>query len=75
VVGVRIYHAPMSASAGWIEIGDRFYVRRYAFYDQNIGLVLGHGAALVIDTRSTYGQARDPRGRALGDAGPRHGGV
>ncbi len=59
MVGVRIYHAPMSASAGWIEIGDRFYVRRYAFYDQNIGLVLGHGAALVIDTRSTYGQARE----------------
>ena len=49
----------MGVSNGWVEIGDRFLVRRYAFYDQNIGLVLGRGAALVIDTRSTYGQARE----------------
>ena len=34
------------------EIGDRVFVRRYAFYDQNIGVVLGDGEALVIDTRS-----------------------
>ena len=34
-------------------------MRRYAFYDQNIGVVLGDGEALVIDTRSTYGQARE----------------
>lgn len=49
----------MGVHDGWVEIGDRFFVRRYAFYDQNIGLVLGEGAALVIDTRSTYGQARE----------------
>ncbi len=49
----------MGVHDGWVEIGDRFWVRRYAFYDQNIGLVLGDGAALVIDTRSTYGQARE----------------
>ncbi|CAN5536901.1 MBL fold metallo-hydrolase [soil metagenome] len=49
----------MGVSDGWVEIGDRFLVRRYAFYDQNIGLVLGRGEALVIDTRSTYGQARE----------------
>ena len=49
----------MGVADGWVEIGDRFFVRRYAFYDQNIGLVLGDGAALVIDTRSTYGQARE----------------
>jgi glyoxylase-like metal-dependent hydrolase (beta-lactamase superfamily II) len=49
----------MGVQDGWVEIGDRFFVRRYAFYDQNIGLVLGDGAALVIDTRSTYGQARE----------------
>ena len=49
----------MGVTEGWVEIGDRVFVRRYAFYDQNIGLVLGRDAALVIDTRSTYGQARD----------------
>ncbi len=49
----------MGVDDGWVEIGDRFFVRRYAFYDQNIGLVLGDGAALVIDTRSTYAQARE----------------
>lgn len=49
----------MGVADGWVEIGDRFFVRRYAFYDQNIGVVLGGGEALVIDTRSTYGQARE----------------
>ena len=43
----------------WTEIGDRVFVRRYAFYDQNIGVVLGDGAALVIDTRSTHAQAQE----------------
>ena len=45
--------------ATWTEIGDRVFVRRYAFYDQNIGVVLGDGAALVIDTRSTHVQGRE----------------
>jgi glyoxylase-like metal-dependent hydrolase (beta-lactamase superfamily II) len=45
--------------AGWTEIGDRVFVRRYAFYDQNIGVVLGRDAALVVDTRTTYPQARE----------------
>jgi glyoxylase-like metal-dependent hydrolase (beta-lactamase superfamily II) len=49
----------MDVSNGWVEIGDRVFVRRYAFYDQNIGLVLGRAEALVIDTRSTYAQARE----------------
>jgi glyoxylase-like metal-dependent hydrolase (beta-lactamase superfamily II) len=44
---------------GWVEIGDRVFVRRYAFYDQNIGVVLGDGEALVIDTRSTHVQGRE----------------
>jgi len=35
------------------------FVRRYAFFDQNIGVVLGSSEALVIDTRSTYAQARE----------------
>jgi len=49
----------MGVDDGWVEIGDRFFVRRYAFYDQNIGLVLGSGEALVIDTRSTHAQGRE----------------
>ena len=52
----RRYHALMST---WTEIGDRVFVRRYAFYNQNIGVVLGDGAALVIDTRSTHAQGRE----------------
>ena len=49
----------MGVGDGWVEIGDRVFVRRYAFYDQNIGVVLGGGEALVIDTRSTHVQARE----------------
>jgi glyoxylase-like metal-dependent hydrolase (beta-lactamase superfamily II) len=43
----------------WTEIGDRVFVRRYAFYDQNIGVVLGGSDVLVVDTRSTHVQARE----------------
>jgi glyoxylase-like metal-dependent hydrolase (beta-lactamase superfamily II) len=50
------YHATVST---WVEIGDRVFVRRYEFYDQNIGVVLGDAAVLVIDTRSTHVQARE----------------
>jgi glyoxylase-like metal-dependent hydrolase (beta-lactamase superfamily II) len=49
----------MGVADGWVEIGDRVFVRRYAFFDQNIGVILGRGEALVVDTRSTYGQARE----------------
>ena len=49
----------MAAPSRWTEIGDRIFVRRYAFYDQNIGAVLGRDAVLVIDTRTTYPQARE----------------
>jgi glyoxylase-like metal-dependent hydrolase (beta-lactamase superfamily II) len=49
----------VGVKAGWVEIGDRVFVRRYAFYDQNIGVVLGDGAALVVDTRSTHVQGRE----------------
>ena len=49
----------MAGSKGWDEVGDRVYVRRYEFYDQNIGVILGRDAALVIDTRTTHVQARE----------------
>ncbi len=35
----------------WREVGDRIYVRRHTSYDLNVGLVVGAGACLVIDTR------------------------
>jgi glyoxylase-like metal-dependent hydrolase (beta-lactamase superfamily II) len=49
----------MGVADGWVEIGDRVFVRRYEFYDQNIGVILGRDEALVIDTRATYRQARE----------------
>ena len=49
----------MGVADGWVEVGDRIFVRRYAFFDQNIGVVLGRGEALVIDTRSSHAQARE----------------
>jgi len=45
--------------ASWTEIGDRVFVRRYPFFDQNIVVVLGGEEALLLDTRTTYGQARE----------------
>lgn len=52
----------------WTEIADGVHVRRYAFFDQNIVAVVDRGAALVVDTRTTYAQAREIVGnlRALG---------
>jgi len=50
----------MAERAGpWIEIGDRVFTKRYRFYDQQIGLALGGRDVLVVDTRSSAGQARE----------------
>lgn len=50
----------MADRAGpWIEIGDRVFTRRYAAFDQEIGIVLGDGEALVIDTRVSHRQGRE----------------
>ncbi len=43
----------------WVEIADGVFVRRYHFYEQNIVAVVDRGDALVVDTRSTYRQARE----------------
>ena len=47
--------------SAWQEIGDRVFVRRYAFYDQNIGVVLGDEGVLLIDTRLSHRQADEIR--------------
>jgi glyoxylase-like metal-dependent hydrolase (beta-lactamase superfamily II) len=46
-------------SGPWIELGDRVFTRRYAAFDQQIGVVLGGGEALVIDTRTSHQQGRE----------------
>ncbi len=44
----------------WTEVGDRVFVRRYRFYDQDIVAVLGDGGeVLLVDTRSSPAQARE----------------
>ena len=41
----------------WSEVGDRVFVRRYSFYDQNIVAVRGEDGFLVVDTRVSHRQA------------------
>lgn len=51
---------PVTDRAGpWIEVGDRVFTRRYRFFQQQIGLVVGVGEALVVDTRTTGRQAQE----------------
>ena len=40
----------------WNEIGDRCWVRRYAEWDVNVGVVAGSDGVLVVDTRGTRRQ-------------------
>jgi glyoxylase-like metal-dependent hydrolase (beta-lactamase superfamily II) len=50
---------PGGASEQWREVGDRVLVRRHESLDLNVGLVLGDGACLVIDTRSSEVEGRE----------------
>ncbi len=43
----------------WTEVGERVFVGRYRFFRQNIGALLTDDGPVVIDTRSTAGQARE----------------
>ena len=45
----------------WNELGDGIFRQRYESLDLNVGLILSEAAALVIDSRSTHGQAEDLR--------------
>ncbi|HEX4702634.1 MAG TPA: MBL fold metallo-hydrolase [Pseudonocardiaceae bacterium] len=46
-------------SGRWVELGDGVLVRRYTELDQSIGLVLGDGACLVVDTRGDLVQGAE----------------
>lgn len=46
-------------TTGWREVGDGVLVRRHDSYDLNVGLVVGEGACLVVDTRASHLQARE----------------
>jgi glyoxylase-like metal-dependent hydrolase (beta-lactamase superfamily II) len=46
-------------TSAWHELGDGVFARRYAFYDQQIGVVLGSREAMVVDTRMTPRMARE----------------
>ena len=56
-------------SSMWREIGDRVFVRRYDFFDQSIGAILGAEGVVLVDTRSVPSQADELRRdlRALTD--------
>jgi glyoxylase-like metal-dependent hydrolase (beta-lactamase superfamily II) len=43
----------------WDELADGVFRRRYPSLDLNVGLVIGGGGALVVDTRASHGQARE----------------
>ena len=43
----------------WSEVGEGVFVRRYEFFDQNIVAIRGDGRVGVVDTRTTYAQARE----------------
>lgn len=47
------------AARDWVELGDGVLVRRYTELDLSIGLVLGDGACLVVDTRGDLVQGAE----------------
>jgi glyoxylase-like metal-dependent hydrolase (beta-lactamase superfamily II) len=50
--------APRAARL-WREIADQVFVRRYADFDVNVGLVVGGETSLVVDTRASERQGRE----------------
>jgi glyoxylase-like metal-dependent hydrolase (beta-lactamase superfamily II) len=49
----------VSAMTGFAEVADGVFVLRYPVLDVNVTLVVGDGEALVVDTLSGDGQARE----------------
>lgn len=57
MTAARLSYHPWVIS--WKEVGERVYVLRYSFYDQDIGVILGDDGVVLVDTRSTHRQARE----------------
>jgi glyoxylase-like metal-dependent hydrolase (beta-lactamase superfamily II) len=51
----------MRRVSAWLEVGDRVFVRRYAFVDENVGAIVGGDGVLLVDTRSSHRQAEQIR--------------
>jgi glyoxylase-like metal-dependent hydrolase (beta-lactamase superfamily II) len=51
----------MTGAEGFVEVAARVYVLRYPVLDVNVTLVVGDGAALLVDTLSTEDQAGELR--------------
>lgn len=49
-------------SSDWVEIADRCWVRRYAQWNVNVGVLAGAGGVLLVDTRASRAE-----GEALRD--------
>ncbi len=47
---------PFGRPSGWREVGPGVFVRRYRTFDENVGLVVGADACLLVDTRSSHPQ-------------------
>jgi glyoxylase-like metal-dependent hydrolase (beta-lactamase superfamily II) len=56
---VRAGTGRLRVVTAWTEVGDRVFVTRYAFYNQNIGVVLGDTSVLLVDTRLSHRQAEE----------------
>ena len=52
-------HSSSRAARMWREIADRVYVRRFLEYNVTIGLIVGDGDMLLVDTRASERQARE----------------
>jgi len=52
----------MAVPQTWRQVGEGVFVRRHESYDLNVGLVVGDGACLVVDTRASHAEARDLAG-------------
>jgi glyoxylase-like metal-dependent hydrolase (beta-lactamase superfamily II) len=54
------------AAQMWREVADKVFVRRFADFNLNIGLIVGAESALVVDTRGSERQGREVLGEIRG---------